>query len=35
VKERNITLKKEIIENIKKTYKDFYDNLEKIDDKSY
>jgi hypothetical protein len=27
VKERNIKLKKEIIENIKKTYKDFYDNL--------
>ena len=29
VKERNIIIKKEIIENIKKTYTDFYDNLEK------
>ena len=31
VKERNIILKKEIIEKIKKTYKDFYDNLERKD----
>ncbi len=29
VKKRNIIIKKEIIENIKKTYTDFYDNLEK------
>lgn len=29
VKERNIILRKEIIENIKKTYENFYDNLEK------
>ena len=29
VKERNIIIKKEIIENIKKKYEDFYDNLEK------
>jgi hypothetical protein len=29
VKERNILLKKEIIENVKKTYEEFYHNLEK------
>jgi hypothetical protein len=29
IKKRNIIIKKEIIENIKKTYTDFYDNLEK------
>jgi hypothetical protein len=29
VKERNIKLKKEIIENIKRSYEDFYNNLNK------
>lgn len=29
IKERNIKLKKEIIENIKRSYEDFYNNLNK------